>query len=102
MVSIETVLRVNGVLLDPKSAEDAAVDRIGEFIDGMNKTMITVTNPGTNKKESRALSLGYWQSVTLVYGILQNAPELIELLSTYREIKQARIAIENDEDREGA
>lgn len=85
--TIETVIRMNGQLLTFNEAEDKAIDQIGEFIDGLNKTSISIVHPSTNKKESRQLNLDYWQSFALVYALINNAPDIIKLLGELIEIK---------------
>ena len=85
--TIETAIRINGKLLTFEEAEDNAINQIGEFVDGLNKTSISIVHPSKNKKESRQMNLDYWQSVTLVYALINNAPELIKLLSELTEVK---------------
>ncbi|MNJ08738.1 hypothetical protein D3C77_28620 [compost metagenome] len=85
--TIETVIRINGQLLTFEEAENNAINQIGEFVDGLNKTSISIVHPSTNKKETRQLNLDYWQSVTLVYALINNATELTKLLSELIEIK---------------
>lgn len=85
--TIETVIRMNGQLLTFNEAEDKVIDQIGEFIDGLNKTSISIVHPSTNKKESRQLNLDYWQSIALVYALINNAPDIIKLLDELIEIK---------------
>ena len=85
--TIETVIRMNGQLLTFNEAEDKVINQIGEFIDGLNKTSISIVHPSTNKKESRQLNLDYWQSVALVYALINNAPDIIKLLDELIEIK---------------
>lgn len=85
--TIETVIRINGQLLTFNEAENKAIDQIGELIDGLNKTSISIVHPSTNKKESRQLNLDYWQSITLVYALINNAPDIIKLLDELIEIK---------------
>ena len=85
--TIETVIRMNGQLLTFNEAEDKVIDQIGEFIDGLNKTSISIVHPSTNKKESRQLNLDYWQSIALVYALINNAPDIIKLLDELIEVK---------------
>ncbi len=85
--TIETAIRINGQLFTFDEAENNSINQIGEFVDGLNKTSISIIHPISNKKESSQLNLDYWQSVTLVHALMNNAPEIIKLLSDFVEIK---------------
>ncbi len=97
MITIETVLRVNGQLMTATEAKAKALDAIGEFVDGLNKGVHPFTMRDNLKVQHKALDLGYWQMVVLVHALANHSDELVKILAHYQEVIATQQQIDDQE-----